>query len=470
MEALAPALRIRFLTPRRLIGPILCALAAALLGASPAAAAPQQSQRQPHEPFFPHAGDRGYDALAYRVRLVYAPRDQSIEATMRMRARALARIDRLTLDLDGLTVATVEVDGRAVDFNRGRDKLVVHLGSPLARGQRFRVTVRYAGRPRTIVDEDGSSEGWYPTADGALAVGEPEGTAAWLPCDNVPADKATFEAELIVPDGLTAVSNGRLAGVRSERGRRSFHWIEDSPTSTYLAVVDIGRGELVHRRIAGIPGWTFVDAGLAARARHVLAKLPRIIRFESGLFGPYPFAAAGSIVDDAPGLGYALETQDRPIYPYVPDQTTVVHETAHQWFGDSVGLKRWPDIWLNEGFATWTEWYYAERHGGRSAAAVFRRLRRVPASNTKFWDPPSGRPGKPKNLFGPSVYIRGAMTLQALREKVGTKAFLAILSRWATTHRHASGATREFLALAEAISGRNLGPLFHRWLFAPGKP
>lgn len=445
---------------------LLCALAVGAVGAAAAAAAPKGSG---NEPFFPHAGDRGINALNYHVRLVYSGSSR-IRAVMAMRARARARLHTVKLDLDGLDVSEVKVDGGGERFSRGHEKLVVHLLDPIPKGQQFKLTVFYAGRPRTITDPDGSAEGWYPTADGALAVGEPEGTAAWLPCNNVPADKATFEAELIVPGGLTAVSNGRLVKVADEAGRREFRWVEDSPMSTYLAVVDIGRGKLVHEPIAGHPGWTFVDPRLAAHSRRALAHLPGIIRFESELYGPYPFAAAGSIVDYAPGLGYALETQDRPIYPEAPDLTTVVHETAHQWFGDSVGLKRWPDIWLNEGFATWTEWFYAERHGGRSAAATLAKLRRVPASDKAFWNPPSGRPGKPQHLFGTSVYVRGAMTLQALREKVGTKTMLATLRRWAASHRHASGDTAEFVELAEEVSGKDLGPFFHNWLFQRGKP
>ena len=149
--------------------------------------------------------------------------------------------------------------------------------------------------------------------------------------------------------------------------------------SAYLAVVDIGRGKLVRSEPDGLPSWTLVDPRLARDSAPVLSQLPEVIQFESGIYGAYPFSAAGSIVDFAPELGYALETQTRPIYPFTPDLTTLVHETAHQWFGDSVGLQRWPNIWLNEGFATWTEWYYTERHGGQTAGGIFRRLYRVPA-------------------------------------------------------------------------------------------
>jgi aminopeptidase N len=266
---------------------------------------------------------------------------------------------------------------------------------------------------------------------------------------------------------------GRVPGAANPEGSGGlvhYYWRESRPMSPYLAVLDIGRGRLVKGTVAGLPAYTLIDPRLEKRTLPVLAELPRIVRFESKLYGPYPFEAAGSIVDYAPKLGYALESQSRPIYPYVPDLTTVVHETAHQWFGDSVGLKRWPEIWLNEGFATWTEWYYAERHGRRSAQAIFNRLYKVPASDTEFWDPPSAHPGTPVHMFGPSVYVRGAMALQALRQKIGTKPMLRVLHEWAQTHRYDSGAIVEFTALAEEISGQNLGPFFQRWLYRRAKP
>jgi aminopeptidase N len=386
-----------------------------------------------------------------------------------MRARATEELNRVSLDFFGPRVDEVRVGNEPARFERKRGKLIVIPREGITRGE-FSVRVSYSGVPPTITDPDGTEEGWYRTDDGVLAVGEPQGTAAWIPCDNVPGDKARFSIDVTVPSDLKAVANGRLFGVGRRGGRTTYSWGEGRQMSPYLAVLDVGRGRLVKSGVDGHRAWTLIDPRLEERSRPVLAALPEIVRFESGLYGPYPFVGAGSIVDYAPGLGYALETQSRPIYPYVPDLTTVVHETAHQWFGDSVGLKRWPEIWLNEGFATWTEWYYAEQHGRRSAHAIFSRLYRVPASNTKFWNPPSAHPGSAKNLFGPSTYIRGAMALEALRLKIGTKPMLRTLREWTTGHRYGSATIKEFTTLAEKTSGRNLDPFFQRWLYQRGRP
>jgi aminopeptidase N len=423
------------------------------------------------EPFFPRAGSRAYDAEHYEVELAYRPgQNGRVKARVRMAALAARPLRRFSLDFVGPRVTEVRVDYRLARFEREGGKLWIVPPKPIPAGAEFEAEVRYRGRPPKVTDPDGTQEGWYPTDDGVLAVGEPQGTAAWIPCNNIPADKATFAFEVKVPQGLKAVANGARFKVEDLGDSVRFRWVERKPMSTYLAVLDIGRGQLVKSRIGKLPSWTLVDPRLAKRSQPVLAELPEIVRFESKLYGSYPFPAAGSIVDRVPELGYALETQSRPIYPYVPDLTTVVHETAHQWFGDSVGLRRWPEIWLNEGFATWTEWYYAERHGGRSARAIFNRLYRVPASNEEFWNPPSAHPGTAKHLFGPSVYIRGAMALEALRLKIGTQPMLRALRTWAAQHRYGSGTIVEFIALAEEISDRNLDPFFQRWLYRRGKP
>jgi aminopeptidase N len=437
----------------------------AVVGAAQALAA-----KPAGEPFFPRAGNAGYDALHYEVRLAYKPKGGRIKATTAIEAAATAPMKSLSFDFFGPKVDAVEVDGEPAGFSRRPGKLFVTPAGEIAKGERFTALVHYSGLPPKITDPDGSEEGWFRTDDGVIAVGEPQGTAAWIPCDNVPNDKASFEFHITVPDGLKAVANGRRGRSVNQGGRVEMSWVEAAPTSTYLAVLDIGRGRIVKSRADGLPAWTLVDPRLERGSRGPLAALPEVIGFEAGIFGAYPFDSAGSMVDYAPSLGYALETQSRPIYAYVPDLTTIVHETAHQWFGDSVGLERWPQIWLNEGFATWTQWYYAERHGGRTAQAIFKRLNAVPASNERFWNPPPARLGAAKDLFDPTTYVRGAMALQALRQEIGTGPMLHLLRRWASENRYGNSTIGAFTELAEEVSGRRLDNLFQRWLYQRGKP
>jgi aminopeptidase N len=135
-----------------------------------------------------------------------------------------------------------------------------------------------------------------------------------------------------------------------------------------------------------------------------------------------------------------------------------------------VTLRRWPDIWLHEGFATWSEWIWSEHRGHTTAHQTFRELYATPATDTEFWAPPPARPGSPVNLFDGTIYDRGAMTLQALREKVGDATFFRILRDWATEHRYGNVGTAQFIALAERDSGRDLGHFFDVWLYRPEKP
>jgi aminopeptidase N len=445
------------------------ALVAALTLALTAIVSADAAPDQPSEPFFPRSGNRGYDVKHYDVTLGYQPRSGVLTARDVVEAGATSGLKKFSLDLDGLKVTSVSVDGEAAEYSRGRGKVKVVPATRIAKGERFTVELRYHGVPRKVIDPDGSPEGWYRTKDGAVAVGEPVGTAAWLACNNAPRDKASFDIQITVPTGVKAVSNGRLRARQKVGGRVRWSWSEPKPMASYLALVDIGKGKLVQGQVGKLPTWTLVDPKLVQASRAAIDSLPQIIRWESHIYGPYPFAAAGSVVDVAK-LEYALETQTRPIYAFAPDRTTVVHETAHQWFGDSVSLERWPNIWLNEGLATWTQWYYAERHGGRTAQQVFAALYRKPASATGFWDPPSGHPGQAKNLFAVSTYVRGAMTLQALRDKIGTHDLLRVLRTWATENGYGHGDIEEFVALSNRVSGEHLRGFFQRWLFQRGKP
>jgi aminopeptidase N len=247
--------------------------------------------------------------------------------------------------------------------------------------------------------------------------------------------------------------------------------------TTYLATVDTGRWNIRRGRTkSGVPVYVAVDPALTRRrrnaARSFLDRTARAVDFESRFFGPYPFASTGAIVDDArfhgERLGFSLETQSRPLYTGLIGSSTIAHEIAHQWFGDSVSVSRWSDIWLNEGFATFAEYLWNAHRGIQSAHASFLQTYRIPAGNP-FWNVVIADP-KRANLFDPAVYFRGAMTLQALREKIGDGPFFTLLRTWTATHRYGNATTEQFVALAQQISGQDLTAFFDTWIRSARKP
>jgi aminopeptidase N len=439
-------------------------------GVAPAVAEPSPGAHGLGDPFFPQAGNGGYDVRDYRISLRYRPREDEITASTRVYATATQDLSSFNLDYRGPRIRKVTVDELAAEHERAGQELIVTPDAPIAAGAGFRVEVRYRGEVGTITDADGSRSGWFNTKDGSVVVAEPRAAPTWYPANDYPTDKASFKFELTVPRRLEAIANGRL--VRHERrGRRStWVWKQPEPMATYLATVATGQFRLRRSKVSGIRSITAVDPHLWKSSKDALRKSGRILALLEELFGPYPFGQVGAIVDDAKFIGYALETQTRPVYDRPPDDVLIAHELAHQWIGNSVSLSTWPEIWLNEGFATWAEWRWAEEAGGQTTAQTFEQLRRTPADEPGFWNPPPAALPGPEKLFSEPVYVRGAMALEALRQQVGDQPFRAILREWATANAYGNVTVAEFIALSESISGQQLDGLFEAWLLQPGKP
>jgi aminopeptidase N len=422
------------------------------------------------DPYFPLAGNGGYDVKHYSLNLGYMRAGNRLDATAVILATATQDLSQFDLDLRGFTVSRLTVDLAPARFRREGQELIVTPRRPLRAGRPFVVRVHYAGQPTEVTDPDGSSEGWVPTADGAFVVNEPQGSPGWYPANDNPRDKASFDFAITVPQGSTAIGNGRLISRTTHGGKTTWRWFEDSPMAPYLATVTNGVFQLRMSHAGRIPLYHAVDpVEVANGGFDRLAAEPEIIDFFSKLYGPYPFSSGGGVIDHAPNVGYALESQTRSQYDRTPDPSTVVHEISHQWFGDSVGLTVWPDIWLNEGFAAWSEWIYAERHGGPTAQQAFDEAYARRATDP-FWARPPANLGGAEFLFTDAAYERGAMTLQALRAKVGDATFFAILRQWYARYRDNNVTTATFIALAEAMSARQLDAFFDAWLFRPAKP
>jgi Peptidase family M1 domain len=265
------------------------------------------------------------------------------------------------------------------------------------------------------------------------------------------------------------------------RGGRALHGRELGPRGRVVPECRHGGYDVTHYDLAldydpvsdRLDGRAVITATQAVDPRRNGANLAiagRVIDLFSEIYGPYPWEAAGGIVDFAPDVGYALETQTKANYSSSPGMGTVVHEISHEWFGNAVSLDQWKNIWLNEGFARWSEWIWTERTGGRSAQAAFDAAYATPDTNTGFWNPPPADPGDAESIFDGTIYTRGAMTLQALRQKIGDADFFELLQTWYARHKYGNASTEDFTALAEEVSGRDLIDFFRIWLHTPGKP
>ena len=469
---------------RRLRMPILV-LVATLAGSAlstagaPAASRPDETRSAPvraegvGDAYYPRAGNRGYDVRHYHVAVRYRPQTSALSGRTTLRLKATKRLGAFNLDLV-LRASAVRVAGERARFRQGRHELRVTPRRAIRVGQVVRVTVTYAGRPIGL--RYGGETPFERTRTGALAVGEPQIAAWWFPSNDHPSDKATYRIALTVPAGYEGVSNGALVKRARADGLSTWIWSVRSQMATYLAFAAFGQYDIQRGRTdSGIPYLYAYERGLGsirAGAQFSLRGSPSIVKFLESAWGPYPFRRLGGVVPNV-NLGYALENLTRPIYgrdmfAFGPDRSLVAHELAHQWFGDQVAVERWRHIWLNEGFATYSEWLFGARNGGISPQQIFRNYYDNLGPRDPFWSTRIGDPGRTR-LFANAVYDRGAMTLQALRNRIGTRDFFRLMRTWVRDNHDGLGSTREYKRLAERVSGEQLDGFFNAWL-SPGKP
>lgn len=459
------------MTPLRVV-PVALALLLVLVGTG-AGAPTQRLEPTPGgggagDPYFPADGNGGFDVRHYDVRVRMMMRRQRLFGNTRIQAVAKKDLSRFNLDLL-LGVRSVRVNGVPARFTKtNRHELQVTPRKPIAKGERFTVRVVYAGRPARI--RWAGERSWVGNRQEVVAMGQPHIAAFWFPGSDHPSDKARFDIRIRVPKGMQGIANGRLVSRTPKARLTTWHWRAKEPMTSYLAFFAAGKFRLERGRTAdGLP-WVYavsrrLNQTQQTRALRMLRTTPRVLRELESWLGDYPFSVTGGLVTSV-GVGFALENQTRPTYPYVGGRESewlVAHELAHQWFGDLVAIRGWRDIWVNEGLASYME-LLNDGWGFRRPGAWLRHAWR---SSDLNWRIRIGNPGR-GHIFHDAVYDRGAMTVQALRNRIGDRDFKELLRTWVQDRSHGSNA--EFAELAEQISGEDLDSFFRAWLYTGKRP
>ncbi len=433
---------------------------------------------------FPTLGNGGYDARHYHLDMTYptsAP-EQIVDGKVTMVARATQSLSSFNLDFADGTVSDVDVNGRDADFALEGEELVITPARAIHKGRTFLVNVDFTAGPDVPVDT--LPFGWFTTEDGSVTAGQADLGHTIYPVNDHPADKATYTIKLDVPEGVTAVANGVLRWQHTRGGRSVSLYVMDEPMASELTQLAVGDLRVIERgRTRGVDIRDVAAESCADTSEGLLSKTPSHMVWMTDRAGRYPFDNYGVLAADQL-FGYALETQTLSLHPcflfdpaQFPDvetaETIMVHELAHQWFGDSVAPETWSDVWLNEGHATWYEWTYGDEFFGGDFELVA-RLRGAYEQGDQ-WRAQYGPVAMPASsemfeLFSPNVYDGGAVVLYALRQVIGERAFERLQEEWTQRYEGESVGTEDFIALASKVARRNLGPFLRDWLYGTETP
>jgi len=480
---LVAALPAAFLTPAQAATTVAPATATVRAGSPGAAGIGDR--------LFPELGNGGYDVRSYDLTLRYRTKnpaqDGAVDVTIV--ATATQNLSRFDLDFDGVSLKSVQVNGRTAAFSRRAEELVVTPRAVLPKGHRFTVTVRgFIARPQKASPAVTTILPFVYTRDGSVISAQPDGAHTIFPSNDHPRDKATYRIRLDVPAGWTAVANGVQVGHRTAKGRSVTTYLQRQPMASELVQAAVGDLAVIRRPAAyGVPVRDVVPRRLVAELSPRLAIERSQLGWMQAKVGRYPFDLYGSLVVDAQ-LGFALETQTLSLYdmfflgaktPVGVRNPVMLHELSHQWFGDSVAPWSWSDVWQNEGHATWYEVTYAAQYGWLNDEAGFADLESLFKATYALGDQwrdrwgPVARPTSATivwDLFNPNVYYGGALALYALRQKIGADAFARLERAWVTQYRGRSASTDDFIALASRVSGRHLGSFLRAWVYGTKTP
>lgn len=397
-----------------------------------------------------------------------------------------AGVTEFGFDSAQLEIQSVTLDGQPAKFATTDSKLNVTLPHAAKLGEKFQVAIHYTGQPKrgiyfVLPDKN------YPNRPAEIwTQGEAEDTHYYIPLYDYPNDRTTSEMTATVPKDWITVSNGKLVSVTdAPDGNKTWHWRQDQPLSTYL--ISLVAGQFVEKKDTwrGIPLRYEVPRGMEATIAPSFARTKQMLDFFTNSLGvPYPWEQyAQANVDEfiEGGMENTSETTltaDELIEPRLAAETRegedflVAHEMFHQWFGDLVTCKDWANLWLNEGFATFAEYWWEEHEFGadESSYTRWRDGRSWMASQHDYGVPIVTHDFTDSMEYEGNIYTKGGLVLQMLREQLGDEAFLKALHDYLETNRNQNVTTPDLVKAIEKTTGLSVDQFFDEWVYGAGAP
>jgi aminopeptidase N len=422
---------------------------------------------------YPGFGDGGYSVQHYDLN--FDVRDVAtgeLSGDARLDAVTREDLDRFNLDFIGFAIESVTVDAAPAEFSRDGQELTITPAQPLPAGTFFALRVRYTGTPTQIMSVAlPVPTGWVLAGDTSFVLSQPDGAANFYPANDHPLDKASYTFHVTVPKPYVVAANGVLASIEDLGDGTTYVWESQSLMASYLATVEIGEFDVATESgPGGLPIRNYFATDTAPERRAAFARQSEMLALYAELFGPYPFEVYGAVVVKAE-TGSAMETQTLSLFgtdtlaldDSAGAELIVAHEMSHQWFGDSVSLADWSDIWLNEGFARYAEGLWIEHLSGAAALTAWVADQYAyTAEHLADLTPPGKMHAD--DLFNAGAYYRGGLTLHALRLEIGDEIFFDALRTYAARFKDQNARTEDFEAVVNEVSGRDLSAFFESWL------
>jgi len=440
------------------------------------AARPQPGASGIGDSLYPGFGNGGYDAQHYSLDLNVTDIDPStLDGTATIKAQATQNLSSFNLDFIGFAIDSITVNGKPAQFSRDGQELTITPVEPLLTNDTFYVEVKYNGSPEQITSVAiPVPTGWVDFEGGSYVLSEPDGAANYYPVNDHPLDKASYTFRVTVPEPLEVAANGVLQETTDNGDTTTYLFEARDPMASYLTTVDISQFDLeTETKADEIPIRNYFAQGIPQELLEPFALQPKMLDFFSKIFGSYPFDVYGSVVMNTE-TGSALETQTLSIFGIdqlgrPSTEETIAHEVSHQWFGNSVSLADWSDIWLNESFATYSQGLWIEYSRGREALNDWVEAEYDFVSGSLDELVPPGKPPA-DDLFNSGVYDWGALGLHALRLTIGDDAFFDTLSTYYDRFQGGNVTDDDFIGVAEEVSGKDLDAFFERWFYSEDLP